>query len=293
LLDAGTSIATLGTADERAREYLRSGETFMASDVVFSEAEEATATIIRRVEDARRAERDGFDAAEGIVRQRETYVAGGAGALILLMVVILAVAPAGRAAARESSSPVDIADSPVDGASPISTIAPPARVGMNRALKAAADLCTDFGRINSPNDLPSLLARAADAMDASGLVVWLGNAEGADLRPVMSHGYSDQMIARLPAVARSADNAAAAAYRSGALQIVLSRPGVSRGAIAAPLLAAEGCVGAITAEIADCGETSDGVQALAAIVAAQLAAVLGTTATTPEAATPRAQSASA
>ena len=44
-------------------------------------------------------------------------------------------------------------------------------------------------------------------------MVWMGSATGGDLRPVLAHGYSSQMIARMPPVPRSADNAAAAAYR--------------------------------------------------------------------------------
>ena len=50
-------------------------------------------------------------------------------------------------------------------------------------------------------------------------------------------------------ILRSADNAAAAAYRTGQLQIVLARPGESNGAVVAPLLSADGCIGALSAEI--------------------------------------------
>jgi hypothetical protein len=111
-------------------------------------------------------------------------------------------------------------------------------------------------------------------MDASGLVVWLGSTAGADLRPVLAHGYPARALAQMAAVPRSADNAAAAAYRSGKFQIVLARPGASNGAIVAPLLAPGGCIGALTAEMRSGSETSDGAQALGAIFAAQLAGVL-------------------
>jgi len=149
-------------------------------------------------------------------------------------------------------------------------------------LKAAADLCTELSRVNDAGELQRLLARAADVMDASGLVIWIGNAAGADLRPVLAHGYSDQVIARMPTVPRSANNAAAAAYRTGALQGVLRRPG-SNGAVVVPLLSPEGCVGAFSAEILSGSETADSVQAVAAIFAAQLAGVLsGSASTTPE-----------
>jgi hypothetical protein len=111
-------------------------------------------------------------------------------------------------------------------------------------------------------------------MDAGGVVVWLGGAGGGDLRPALAHGYSAQVIARMPAVPRSDDNAAAAAYRTGSLQIVMSRPGGMPGAIVAPILTADGCVGALSAEIKSGGEGSEAVQAVAAIVAAHLAGVL-------------------
>ena len=127
------------------------------------------------------------------------------------------------------------------------------------------------------DDLKRLLGRAADAMDASGLMVWVGTPAGGDLRAVLSHGYSAEVLARIPPVPRTADNAAAAAFRSAKLQIVVSRPGTSTGAVVAPILSADGCVGALSAEIRHGAETSEAVQALAEIFAANLAGVLGQT----------------
>jgi hypothetical protein len=115
-------------------------------------------------------------------------------------------------------------------------------------------------------------------MDASGLMVWIGSASGADLRPVLAHGYRAEMMTRIPPVPRSADNAAAAAYRTSALQIVHSHPGGASGAVVAPILSADGCIGALSAEILSGGETSESVQALATIFAAHLAGILSTTA---------------
>ena len=92
-------------------------------------------------------------------------------------------------------------------------------------LTAAAAVCTDFGRVHEFGELRDLLARAADVMDASGIVVWLGSAAGADLRPVLAHGYSDRRSRGCRRSRARANNAAAAAYRTGALQIVSGRPG--------------------------------------------------------------------
>jgi hypothetical protein len=119
-----------------------------------------------------------------------------------------------------------------------------------------------------------VLGRAAEAIDANGLVVWMGDHKGGDLRPVLAHGFTPQTLARFPSIPKSGDNAAAAAYRAGTMQIVLARPGQSCGAVVAPLLSPEGCIGALAAELRSGGETSDGAQALAALFAAQLVSVL-------------------
>jgi hypothetical protein len=146
-----------------------------------------------------------------------------------------------------------------------------------------AQLCTDIGRVGDAEQLEGLLSRAAEVLDASGLVLWLGTASGSELRPALAHGYSAEMVSRIPVVPRSANNAAAAAYRSGTLQIVLSRSGSpAKGAVVAPVLSADGCVGVLSAEIRDGGESSETVQSLATIFAAQLAGVVASTAGAPE-----------
>src|SRR5262249_40025632 len=81
-----------------------------------------------------------------------------------------------------------------------------------------------------------------------------------------------QTVARIPAVPYTADNAAAAAYRTGKLQIVPSRPGSSvKGAIVAPVISMDGCIGVLSAGLRGGGETSDRTPAIAAILAAPLA----------------------
>ena len=149
-----------------------------------------------------------------------------------------------------------------------------AKRGAASALKAAAHVCTELGRVGDSQELRVVLGRAADVLDASGLVLWMATASGTELQAAVTHGYDAAMTARMPSVARSANNAAAAAYRTGTLQIVLSRPGSAQGAIVAPVLTADGCIGVMSAEIRDGGEASETVQALAAIIAAQLAGVL-------------------
>jgi hypothetical protein len=272
---AAVAITDFGSIDQRARDYIRTGESLMAGDVVFTEGADAAANAARQVEAARLAEREGIDAEEAQVRKMEASAGGGAAVFAALALALLAFAPA---AGKETAVSIAPAPQPQEFSEIVAHARPR---GSAPALRAAAELCTEFGRVNDLPDLTRLLGRAANLMDASGLIVWLGSTAGADLRPVLAHGYSDITLAKIPAVPRNADNAAAAAYRSGALQIVLTRPGTSPGAVVAPLLSPDGCIGALTAEIRDRGETSDSVQALAAIFAAQLVNMLGAAATAP------------
>jgi hypothetical protein len=286
LLDAAAAVTEFGSVDRRVRDYLHADEALMASDVVFSEGGDAAGRAARQIETARIAEYQTFDADEGSRRRLEAYAGGAAAGLAALILAILGFArtPAAAQEVATSAAPVRTMDAdelllthPALGRLRATAPEPPPpapSTTSSTTLKAAAELCTEFGRMHDLADLKILLGRAARLLDANGLVVWLGNAAGADLQPVLAHGYSDPVLALIRPVSRTADNAAAAAYRSSVLQVVTARPGVSLGAVVAPLLSAEGCIGALTAEIRNGSEQSPQIQSLASILAAQLAGVL-------------------
>ncbi len=307
--EAASTINDFADVDKRARDYVKSGQQLMAADVIFTEGTASAAAAGHEVEAARLAEHQAFDETASQARRQEAMALGAAVGIGLLALLLLVPVPA-EARADETSAPVDgLADeessarlvpnaqkphAPELHATAKAAEAPEAPRGPVRSagpiLKAAADLATDVGRARDFRDLERLIARAAEMMDATGLVVWVGNTSGADLRAVLAHGYSPQVLARMPAVPRGGDNAAAAAYRTGSLQIVLSHPGGASGAVVAPILTADGCIGALSAEIRQGGEASESVQALAMIVAAQLANVMVPAA---EAAAPETKTASA
>jgi len=270
---------------------------------VFSEGSVAAGRAAVQVEAARVAEHQAFDADEATLRRLEAYAIGGAAGLSGLILAILGVA---RVSKRHGESETASATSPMareeedelllreSSASPVRNVTPPPAppsptppavapvlAPSAAALKTAADVCTELGRIHDLANLRVLLGRAARVMDANGLVVWLGSPTGGDLQPVAAHGYGDQVLSLMRPVPRTADNAAAAAYRSGTLQTVASRAGAPLGAVVAPLLSADGCIGALTAEVNNGVEKSEQVQALASIFAAQLAAILSATAAGP------------
>jgi hypothetical protein len=276
--EATASVREFGNIDQRVREYLAAGQPLMAADIIFTEGSDTAATATRQVETARLAEHQLFDRDVAELRKQQATILGAAAAVVALVVLLLIPirrAPAAQAVEDGSGSiaPSRLVAPPPPAPAPKE--AKGATLGV--LMRNAAMLATDFGRVTDLEELARLLGRAAGILDASGLMVWMGSPAGGDLRPVLAHGYSSQMLARIPPVARSADNAAAAAYRAGTLQIVLARPGAASGAVVAPILSADGCIGALSAEIRGGGETSEVVQALAAIFASHLAGVLAST----------------
>lgn len=140
-------------------------------------------------------------------------------------------------------------------------------------LAAAARLCGDLARVKEGSELPALLARAAELLDASGIVVWMLGTEGTVLRPAVSHGYSDHTLAKMKALSGRAENAVSVAFRTGRMEVVRGAKD-RNGAVVSPINTPAGCVGAMAAEVRHGAESSPDIQAVAAIVAAQLATLV-------------------
>ena len=323
-LDEGVAaMGEFADVDKRARDYIHSGQMLMAGDVIFTEGGQLATVAARKVELARVAEHQAFDADEAGLRRQQAFALGAASIFAGLIALMLAVTGTGTSTVGEPIATGSLGLTPrtseprapqtlaqaegeegiIGHAKPATTAAvASAAASASRSkrapvegmatsnsaprnaivLKTAAELATDFGRVRDSKELEHLLGRTADLLDAAGLVVWMGAADagGGNLKPVLAHGYGPQVLARMSAVPCSADNAAAAAYRTGALQVVQSRLGTApgtvsaTGAIVAPILGTEGCIGALSAEIKNGGEGSEAIQAVAAIVAAQLAGIL-------------------
>lgn len=141
-------------------------------------------------------------------------------------------------------------------------------------LPGVASLCADLARVVDTQALPALLERAATVLDANGIVLWIADPDGRELNPILTHGYPQQLVSRLGTIARDAENATASAFRTALLQTVKA-DAVSNGAIAAPLVTPAGCVGVMAAEVRKAGESDPTTLAVATIVAAQLATLVG------------------
>jgi len=279
--DVGKSIAALRSlaTTHDARESL---DQAAAKSENFTEI----AAVLDQVNAARTAEQQAADNAERSQRKIQAIVLTAAAVVGLVAIGGILIATPVSAAEPAAADSADSSEAAQSHHGPDLNLRPeppapvPGYVTARPAgpvLRAASQLCTDLGRVSDIEELRGLVGRAAELMDATGLIVWTSGPDGSHLLPALSHGYAPDLLARLPPLARSAENAAARAFRTAQLQIVLARPGESNGAIVAPVLSSEGCVGVISAEIRGGGETSEGVQALAAIFAAQLAGVLHST----------------
>ena len=280
LLDATTALTQVRNIDRQLLQHLAAEESQAAADAVFSVAADAIAGAVSNVDAAHSSEQQAADEFEAHQLRAQVYALGGAAALAALILALLAfAAPAARDAAAATDR--DETADPLSGLShhvvaPSPAVDAPASA--SEALHTLAELCTEFGRVHDAAQLKPLLEQAARLLNARGLIVWLGSAAGADLRPVLAYGYSDATLAHIPTLSRLSDNVAAQAYRTGELQIIKSRPGTSQGVVVAPLVGSDGCIGALTAEIRDQGEESDTTRALFLILAAQLSGVLAATA---------------
>jgi hypothetical protein len=291
------ALEDFGQMDRRAREYVRGGQRLLASDLVFSDGIEKMDAAAAAIERAQAAEHAAADLAIAALRRDQLLAVGGAAALGLLIVFVLVPLPRSEApaltdsaSAREATppparaaAPLSIAPAPAPAplrpapampalAVPLTNAAKPSNPGVD--LAGIAALCSDLARVFDTRALPAALERAAALLNASGLVLWVADPDGRELAPVMAHGYPQHQLSRMGSIPKDAENATAAAFRTGLMQIVKSDD-ISHGAIAAPLLSPSGPVGVLAAELLQDGERRDGTRAAAAIVAAQLSTLMG------------------
>ena len=292
LAEAAARVAALARMDVRARDHAAAGEDVMASDLIFADGLELSRSAAEHVERARLVEREARDDDVGVQERSRSLAVGaalGAGVLFALLLSPLPPArpPAESApASPEGDQPAEdpaptlpegrlFLDADADGGGTAAAAdaepGPPAAPAPD--LRLAADLCTDLGRSASADELPLLLARAAQLLNASGVIVWVRDGTGAALRPAISHGYPSAALARLGTIACDSDNVTAAAYREARMRVVPA-DGETPGVIAAPLASSQDNPGIMTIEMSDGWETSEVVQSTTTIIAAQLATLV-------------------
>jgi hypothetical protein len=263
-------IDRLVTHEQRAREHVRVGEELLAGEIVFREARDLLDAM--RLQIARAREQ--IDLAAGTRQaaiRREQALLGLGAAGILGFAMLLLVIP-GRGAGPETLGTAEAVPATATPAAPATSTSSAAPAGPD--LGAAASVCTDLARVAQTNELSGLLERAAQVLDAAGVVVWMSSQDRSELFPAASAGYDDRILARIGSIPRGAANVTAAAFRDAAAK---SSPGIgsSAAALAVPLLTPLGPAGVLSVELRDATEVDARRMALAAIFAAQLASLLG------------------
>jgi hypothetical protein len=140
-------------------------------------------------------------------------------------------------------------------------------------LSAVAFLCTRLGCAVHVREVTPVLAAAATLLDAVGVILWTWESRAGVLRPAISHGYPDELLAQLPRVRPDADNAIARAFRSTRMRVIEGSER-STGALAAPLMTPAGCAGVLALEFRNGGERHECARALATILSAQLSTLV-------------------
>ncbi|HXE80826.1 MAG TPA: GAF domain-containing protein [Vicinamibacterales bacterium] len=309
---ASITIEEIRKLDTRAREWIRGGDRLMASDLIFTEALAATGTLAAALGTLRDRQLQIAEGEIADVRQKQLYATSIGAALCLVAVLLLAPAvkvvtprdtrealkmllegtptpgstvrdSGARPALQTAAQPAPASQSAASQATTVRPAtarpaAPPAPAPAAPRFKpidvaAAAKVCGDLARVVDPGDLPGLLERAADLLDASGLIVWVGDRAGESLYPMLAHGYPPAVLSKMGSLHREDDNATAAAYRNGEPAVVPAKNGTP-GAIVTPIVSPDGCVGVLAVEIRGGAEEDGERRALAGILAAQLATLV-------------------
>jgi hypothetical protein len=171
---------------------------------------------------------------------------------------------------------LESAEEPAKGSAPDIPAEPLAGSSVARELDLAAiaGLCTRLARAIQPRDIAPVLEDAARILNAVGVILWMWDPATRTLRHVLAHGYSAELVARLPRVRYDTDNAIAEAFRSISTRIVKGS-GPATGAVVVPMVTPAGCAGVLALELHDRAEERESVHALATILAAQLATLFG------------------
>jgi transcriptional regulator with XRE-family HTH domain len=143
-----------------------------------------------------------------------------------------------------------------------------------RDLRSVASLCTALGRARDQDAVSGILQDAGRILGARGVILWVWDAVRSALYPIIAHGYPDQVIQQLARLARSTDNAIAAAFRTAQARVVEGSGRRATGAFVTPLLTPAGCVGVLAIEFGDGGEQRETTRAFATILGAQLSTLL-------------------
>lgn len=282
------ALRDLKGIDARAGSDAMGDRRFEASDRVFTDSREANERLAAELGAARTSEQA---AAAGTLTRisRLRLIMNGVAMAFLLAVAAFfwRARPATDAAPADAGITSIRPDLPLRlsvPAVPSAPSAPPpppqaaigqpapsvAAASRDVNLREAAELCVDLARVIDGRDMQALLQRAATVLDAKGVILWMTDSAGAQLRPQLAHGYSDRVLTKMGTLQVDGDNVTSLAFRSVRGQTMNGAASSSAGAIAVPLVTSSGCIGVLAAEVNRQRPSAETVD-MARIIAAQFA----------------------
>ena len=288
MADTLDAVDQLAAAERRTREYARRGETLLAGDIVFTEVRELMSTSIDQVQTARNTLAAAYDTQVSTLRREQAMLAGGA-VITWLVIALLLVPPVKEAAVkdphkwrndlaatikkpipREPEAAKTKPAEPVEPVEPVELPKPLLPALSLPALQQVSEICSDLSTLSDVGALSGTLERAAGALEAHGMIVWIASNDGNTLAPVASHGFDEQLVARIGRIGRQSANLTAAAFRDNVAR-VSAADGTAPAALAVTLCGPAGAVGVLSVELKSGVIADDARVALATIFAAQLA----------------------
>lgn len=275
--EAAGAIEDVRKLDHRARTLVKNDQRFVASDVIFMDSLQAANHLAQALESARDADRQAREDQLATLGRVRLAALGGTLGIGLIGAWVL-LSRARTLAALESPVSADAAAAVPPHTLSLGSLQPPAVSPPPPPvpevnLADAASLCTDLARVLDTRDVPALFERAAQVLDAKGLVLWVADTSGVRLEPSLAHGYPDKVLARMSGLQLDGDNATALAFRSMQPQVVGAASASGSGALAVPLVTAGGCVGVLSAEVR-AAKPGPAALSVARMIAAQFSALV-------------------
>jgi hypothetical protein len=293
LADTLDAVDQLAAAERRSREYARRGEALLAGDVVFTETRDLMSASIEQVQTARNTLAGIHDARVSALRREQAMLAAGAIAVWVLIAAVL-IPPVKEVAVKNPNAwrdelaqtikkpipkepehpaprtkPLEPLE-PLEPVEPVQAPKPPLPALSLEALQRVSEVCSDLSTLTDVGALTGALDRAAVALEAGGMIVWVAANDGNSLSPVASHGFDEKLVLRIGRIPRDSANLTAAAYRDN-IPRVSEATATAPAALAVTLCGPTGPVGVLSVELKPNVVADEARVALATIFAAQLA----------------------
>src|SRR5438093_9843842 len=161
--EASGALQDFEQMDRRARDYTRTHQLTLASDLIFADGFDLSAKAGQAIQRALTAELTDRDSVLGFLRRRQAYTLAGGSSVFLIVLALLVPLqrpPASETATAAAAVPPPVSQKTLDDLHDFGTIGAPEAAAPKTTvdLPQVASLCADFAKISETRALPALLA---------------------------------------------------------------------------------------------------------------------------------------